>query len=96
MIETPTGGELYYQGQARSNTIRHARRNCGGSEKFRLCFQNPYGSLNPRKESGANSEEPLLINTVPSLSKAQRREKRHSDDGGKVGLAPALQPLYPP
>ena len=36
-------------------------------------FQNPYGSLNPRKKIGTILEEPLLINT--DLSKAERTEK---------------------
>ena len=71
MIETPTGGELYYQGQ---DLLKHdpqaqkLRR-----QKIQIVFQNPYGSLNPRKKVGQILEEPLLINT--SLSKEQRREK---------------------
>ena len=71
MIETPTGGELYYQGQ---DLLKHdpqaqkLRR-----QKIQIVFQNPYGSLNPRKKVGQILEEPLLINT--GLSKEQRREK---------------------
>ncbi len=71
MIKTPTGGELYYQGQ---DLLKHdpqaqkLRR-----QKIQIVFQNPYGSLNPRKKVGQILEEPLLINT--SLSKEQRREK---------------------
>ena len=66
MIETPTGGELYYQGQ---DLLKHdpqaqkLRR-----QKIQIVFQNPYGSLNPRKKVGQILEEPLLINT--SLSKS--------------------------
>ena len=46
MIEVPTGGELYYQGQ---DLLKHdpqaqkLRR-----QKIQIVFQNPYGSLNPR------------------------------------------------
>ncbi len=54
MIETPTGGELYYpEGQ---DLLKHdpqaqkLRR-----QKIQIVFQNPYGSLNPRKKSWANS-----------------------------------------
>jgi dipeptide transport system ATP-binding protein len=36
-------------------------------------FQNPFGSLNPRKKIGAILEEPLAINT--DLSRAERRAK---------------------
>lgn len=48
MIEVPTGGELYYQGQ---DLLKHdpqaqkLRR-----QKIQIVFQNPYGSLNPRKK----------------------------------------------
>ena len=72
MIEIPTGGELYYQGQ---DLLKHdpqaqkLRR-----QKIQIVFQNPYGSLNPRKKVGQILEEPLLINS--SLSKEQRREGR--------------------
>ena len=58
MIEIPTGGELYYQGQ---DLLKHdpqaqkLRR-----QKIQIVFQNPYGSLNPRKKVGQILEEPLL------------------------------------
>ncbi len=52
-------------------------------QKIQIVFQNPYGSLNPRKKVGQILEEPLLINT--SLSKEQRREKALSMMA-KVGL----------
>ncbi len=72
MIETPTGGELYYRGQDLLKHDPHAQKL--RRQKIQIVFQNPYGSLNPRKKVGQILEEPLLINT--SLSKAQRREKR--------------------
>ena len=92
MIETPTGGELYYQGQ---DLLKHdpqaqkLRR-----QKIQIVFQNPYGSLNPRKKVGQILEEPLLINT--SLSKEQRREKALSMMA-KVGLRknPSVDALAP-
>ena len=72
MIEVPTGGELYYQGQDLLKpdvSAEKLRR-----QKIQIVFQNPYGSLNPRKKVGQILEEPLLINT--SLSAAERRKKR--------------------
>ncbi|EED0982025.1 dipeptide ABC transporter ATP binding subunit DppF, partial [Escherichia coli] len=90
MIETPTGGELYYQGQ---DLLKHdpqaqkLRR-----QKIQIVFQNPYGSLNPRKKVGQILEEPLLINT--SFSKEQRREKALSMMA-KVGLKTEHYDRYP-
>ena len=90
MIEMPTGGELYYQGQ---DLLKHdpqaqkLRR-----QKIQIVFQNPYGSLNPRKKVGQILEEPLLINT--SLSKEQRREKALSMMA-KVGLKTEHYDRYP-
>ena len=71
MIETPTGGALSYQGQDLLKHDPHAQKL--RRQKIQIVFQNPYGSLNPRKKVGQILEEPLLINT--SLSKAERREK---------------------
>ena len=62
MIEIPTGGELYYQGQ---DLLKHdpqaqkLRR-----QKIQIVFQNPYGSLNPRKKVGQILEEPLLVTGI--------------------------------
>lgn len=90
MIEVPTEGELYYQGQ---DLLKHdpaaqkLRR-----QKIQIVFQNPYGSLNPRKKIGEILEEPLRINT--SLSKAERREKALAIMA-KVGLRTEHYERYP-
>ncbi|XDK23746.1 dipeptide ABC transporter ATP-binding subunit DppF [Kosakonia cowanii] len=90
MIETPTGGELYYQGQ---DLLKHdpqaqkLRR-----QKIQIVFQNPYGSLNPRKKVGQILEEPLLINS--SLSREARREKALAMMA-KVGLKTEHYDRYP-
>jgi dipeptide transport system ATP-binding protein len=57
-----------------------------------IVFQNPYGSLNPRKRVGAILEEPLIINT--SLSKQERRAQA-LDMMAKVGLRPEQYGRYP-
>ncbi|MCH5052093.1 dipeptide ABC transporter ATP-binding subunit DppF [Pectobacterium aquaticum] len=90
MIETPSDGELYYQGQ---DLLKHdpqaqkLRR-----QKIQIVFQNPYGSLNPRKKVGQILEEPLQINT--ELSKAERREKALAMMA-KVGLKTEHYDRYP-
>ena len=57
-----------------------------------IVFQNPYGSLNPRKRVGAILEEPLVINT--DLPKAERRAQA-LDMMAKVGLRPEQHSRYP-
>lgn len=90
MIETPTDGQLFYQGQ---NLLKHdpqaqkLRR-----QKIQIVFQNPYGSLNPRKKVSQILEEPLLINT--NLTKAERREKTLAMMA-KVGLKTEHYDRYP-
>ena len=71
LIETPTAGELRLNGVdvvKSSQTERHALRRA-----VQLVFQNPYGSLNPRKKIGAILEAPLEINTA--LSASQRAQE---------------------
>src|SRR5476649_1946203 len=90
MIETPTGGELYYRGQdllKPDATAEKLRR-----QKIQIVFQNPYGSLNPRKKVGQILEEPLLINT--RLTRDERREKALAMMA-KVGLKTEHYDRYP-
>lgn len=71
MIETPTEGSLAFNGEellALSKSDHKALR-----QKIQIIFQNPYGSLNPRKKIGAILEEPLVINT--QMSKEERKAK---------------------
>ncbi|QDJ13779.1 dipeptide ABC transporter ATP-binding protein [Mergibacter septicus] len=90
MIETPTSGELYYQGQnflQQSKEIQKLRR-----QKIQIVFQNPYASLNPRKKIGTILEEPLLINTK---LKKQERKQKVLDMMAKVGLRAEFYDRYP-
>jgi dipeptide transport system ATP-binding protein len=71
LIETPTAGELSLGGVdvvKASAQQRHALR-----RTVQLVFQNPFGSLNPRKKIGAILESPLEINT--DLDAASRAEQ---------------------
>ena len=90
MIEHPTEGELFYNGQnflvndKATSTLRR--------QKIQIVFQNPDSSLNPRKKVGEILEEPLIINT--SLSSKARKEKVLAMMA-KVGLKPEFYDRYP-
>ncbi|QLB12505.1 dipeptide transport system ATP-binding protein [Bisgaardia hudsonensis] len=90
MIERPTEGDLFYNGQnflVNDKEVEALRR-----QKIQIVFQNPYASLNPRKKVGAILEEPLLINT--SLSASERKEKV-LEMMSKVGLKTEFYDRYP-
>lgn len=90
LIETPTAGELRLNGVDvvhASQAERHALRRA-----VQLVFQNPYGSLNPRKKIGAILEAPLEINTP--LSAAECAEKARAMLA-LVGLRPEHYERYP-
>jgi dipeptide transport system ATP-binding protein len=90
MIEKPTAGRLWIEGvdvaTADAATRKRLRR------EVQIVFQNPYGSLNPRKTVGAMLEEPLLVNT--DMPAAQRTAAAR-DMMARVGLRPEQYARYP-
>lgn len=90
MIERPTSGALNFDGfdlAGGSDIDLKAAR-----QRVQMIFQNPYGSLNPRKKVGTIIGEPLEINT--RLSKAEREERVRAIMA-KVGLRPEYYSRYP-
>ena len=90
LIEAPSGGTLQIGGVdvvGASTRDQHALR-----QKVQLVFQNPYGSLNPRKRIGQILEAPLEINT--QLTAAERAEKSRAMLA-LVGLRPEHYDRYP-
>ncbi len=90
MIEPPSSGRLLYDGRdvvGRSPAEMKALR-----RTVQMVFQNPYGSLNPRKTVGSILGEPLVINTP--LGRAERRDRAVAMMA-KVGLRPDQIDRYP-
>jgi dipeptide transport system ATP-binding protein len=90
MIEPPTSGAFKLDGvdaaEADRETLKRLRR------QVQMVFQNPYGSLNPRKKIGTILEEPLAINTD---LRASERESAAREMMAKVGLRPEQYGRYP-
>jgi dipeptide transport system ATP-binding protein len=90
LIEKPSAGMLTLDGvdavDPPASAVKALRRT------VQIVFQNPYGSLNPRKRIGTILEEPLVINT--DMPKAERRALA-LDMMAKVGLRPEQHSRYP-
>src|SRR6185369_7170785 len=70
LIEKPAQGTLTLDGTDAIGTRAEDKRRL--RQAVQLVFQNPYGSLNPRKKISAVLEDPLAINT--SMTPSQRSE----------------------
>ncbi len=90
MIERPNAGELEVDGvdvvRADRPTIRRLR------QRVQMVFQDPYGSLNPRKQVGQILGEPLEIN---SDLNSKARAEAAAAMMAKVGLRPEFIGRYP-
>lgn len=90
MIERPTSGDFEVDGINAVTSDPHAMKAL--RSKVQIVFQDPYGSLNPRKKVGSILEEPLKINT--KMTKGQRLEKSLAMME-KVGLSKEQYARYP-
>ncbi len=90
MIEKPTFGDFEVDGINAVTSGPSAMKAL--RSKVQIVFQDPYGSLNPRKKVGSILGEPLKINT--DLTKAQRRESCLAMME-KVGLSREQYARYP-
>jgi dipeptide transport system ATP-binding protein len=90
LIEKPTEGSLRLGGidtaDAPENDATRLRR------MVQMVFQNPYGSLNPRKTIGSILEQPLIIQ---GQTPPKDRATRVRDMLAKVGLRPEHAGRYP-
>ena len=88
LLEPPSDGALLLDGQRTDDPAGWRRQRLG----VQMVFQNPYGSLNPRKTIGAILEEPLAINGRGSRSERQQAARAMMQ---KVGLRPDQYGRYP-
>ncbi len=90
MIEQPTAGSL------KIDDIEVTTADAAQLKSLRsvvqMVFQNPYGSLNPRKKVGSILEEPLIINTDFDPEKRQATARAML---AKVGMRPEQYTRYP-
>ena len=90
MIEPPTEGSLRIDGTEVTTAEPTAMRRL--RPVVQMVFQNPYGSLNPRKKVGTILEEPLTINTELDAGARQAAGRAMM---AKVGLRPEHYGRYP-
>ena len=90
LIERPTAGELRLSGLDAVKASPQEQRSL--RKTVQMVFQNPYGSLNPRKKIGAILEAPLAINT--DLRPAEQAERARAMLA-RVGLRPEHYVRYP-
>ena len=90
LIEPPSAGELRLGGLDAVTASPALRRQL--RKTVQMVFQNPYGSLNPRKKIGAILEAPLEINA--DLAPAERA-RRAREMLARVGLRPEHYVRYP-
>jgi len=90
LLEPPSAGTLMLNGVDAVHVSPRAKRLLRRS--VQMVFQNPYGSLNPRKKIGQILEAPLEINA--KLDAAQRAERAKAMLA-RVGLRPEHYVRYP-
>jgi len=90
LIEPPTDGDFLLDGEVIIYRDRQQTKRM--RSKVQMIFQDPYGSLNPRKKVGAILEEPLIINT--DMNKSERAQAARAMMA-KVGLRPEHYGRFP-
>ena len=87
----PTAGRIIFDGEDitfySGHELKSIRRNMA------LIFQDPYSSMNPRKNAGAIVEEPLRIHKI--YKKPEEYRERVVQLFNMVGLDPSLMNRYP-
>ncbi|WP_439817217.1 ABC transporter ATP-binding protein [Zavarzinia sp. CC-PAN008] len=90
LVEQPSAGRLDILGEVADASDRALVKRLRAH--VQMVFQNPYGSLNPRRTIGAALEEPLLVNGVGDRA---GRRAAVADMLARVGLRPEHAQRYP-
>jgi dipeptide transport system ATP-binding protein len=90
LIERPAEGSLTLEGVDPLTAAPGAQKKL--RRAVQIVFQNPYGSLNPRKKVTEILAEPLVINTDDAAS---TREEKVAQMMRRVGLRPEQAGRYP-
>jgi oligopeptide transport system ATP-binding protein len=90
-LETPTEGEIIFDGQDLCKLDRRGMRPL--RQRIQVIFQDPYSSLNPRMKIGDIIAEPMMVHkTEPDRA---ARDKRVRELLGVCGLNPKFADRYP-
>jgi oligopeptide transport system ATP-binding protein len=89
-LETPTSGRVVLGGE--DVTVRKSARRRALSRDLQYVYQDPFGSLNPRKRVGAIIKEPLIIHHVGT---SEERRRRVDEVMERMGLQPEQARRFP-
>jgi len=90
-LAEPTQGTIIFEGRDITHLTRRALKPL--RRRMQMVFQDPFGSLNPRRTAGSILAAPLLIH-FPQLSRVECAE-RVAHALSMVGLAPHHMGRYP-
>lgn len=90
-LETPTAGEVWFEGRRLSGLSRRALRPL--RRRMQMVFQDPYSALNPRLRAGEAVTEPLRIHGIETHAGALA--DRAAELFRQVGLDPIMTRRFP-
>ncbi len=88
-LETPSAGQILFEGEDLANVPAKKLRSL--RKQFQMIFQDPYASLNPRRQIGKIVEEPLRIHGMGK----EERKAAAQDLLKRVGLDQNAYEKYP-
>lgn len=89
-LNRPTAGEVLFEGNDLCKLSRAELRPV--RRRLQLCYQDPYGSLDPRMKVGSTVGEPLVVH---GLAKGRAYQQRVAELFETVGLNPYSRNRYP-